>query len=210
MDLMDLDIRLVRCPSKIIKHFHSRDFTISYMKHLMWGRHKMEIPFVMNDGFQSIRKSSVRGALMFSLMLVSMSCCTNSQIANGRRRYGSHVTSLLCVIERYPAHLAVKTALQWRHNERDGVSNHQSKDCLLYRLFRRRSKKKIKAPRHWPLWGEFIGDRWIPRTKGQWHGKCFHLMKSSWASANTNAIRVTSHMSHFGGVSNVCSKAYRS
>ena len=23
----------------------------------------------------------------------------------------------------------------------------------------------IKAPRHWPLYGEFTGDRWIPRTK---------------------------------------------
>ena len=30
--------------------------------------------------------------------------------------------------------------LQWRHNERDGVSNHRL-DCLLSRLFRRRSKK---------------------------------------------------------------------
>ena len=27
--------------------------------------------------------------------------------------------------------------------------------------------KEIKAPRHWPLWGEFTGDRWIPHTKGQ-------------------------------------------
>ena len=27
-------------------------------------------------------------------------------------------------------------------------------------------KGNIKAPRHWPLWGEFTGDRWIPRTKG--------------------------------------------
>ena len=25
-------------------------------------------------------------------------------------------------------------------------------------------------------------DRWIPRTKGQWRGKCFHLMTSSWLS----------------------------
>ena len=25
----------------------------------------------------------------------------------------------------------------------------------------------IKAPRHWALCGEFTGDRWIPRTKGQ-------------------------------------------
>ena len=45
-------------------------------------------------------------------------------------------------------------SLQWRHNGRDGVSNLQPHDCLLNRLFRRRSKK-IKAPRHWPLCGEF-------------------------------------------------------
>ena len=32
-------------------------------------------------------------------------------------------------------------ALQWRHNVRDGVSNHQPNDCVLNRLFRRRSKK---------------------------------------------------------------------
>ena len=30
-------------------------------------------------------------------------------------------------------------SLQWRHNERDGVSNHQPHDCLLNSLFRRRS-----------------------------------------------------------------------
>ena len=34
--------------------------------------------------------------------------------------------------------------LQWRHNERDGVSNHQPHQCLLNRLFRRRSKKTSK------------------------------------------------------------------
>ena len=31
--------------------------------------------------------------------------------------------------------------LQWRHNEHDGVSNHQPPDCLLNHLFRCRSKK---------------------------------------------------------------------
>ena len=40
-------------------------------------------------------------------------------------------------------------------------------------------KENIKTPRHWPLWGEFTGDRWIRLTKGQWRGKCFHLMTSS-------------------------------
>ena len=41
-------------------------------------------------------------------------------------------------------------------------------------------KKNIKALRHWPLCGEYTGHRWIPRTKGQWRAKCFHLMTSSW------------------------------
>ena len=35
-------------------------------------------------------------------------------------------------------------SLQWRHNGRDGVSNHRRFDCLLNRLFRRISKKRSK------------------------------------------------------------------
>ena len=34
--------------------------------------------------------------------------------------------------------------LRWRHNGRDSVSNHQPLDCLLNRLFRRRSKTTSK------------------------------------------------------------------
>ena len=55
--------------------------------------------------------------------------------------------------------------LQWRHNGRDDVSNHQPHDCLLNRLFRRRSKKTSKhrvtglcagnspvnSPHKWPV-----------------------------------------------------------
>ena len=37
-----------------------------------------------------------------------------------------------------------QSTLQWRHNERDGVSNHQPHDCLLRRWFRHRSKKTSK------------------------------------------------------------------
>ena len=36
------------------------------------------------------------------------------------------------------------SALQWRHNKHDGVSNHQPHECLLNRLFRRRSKETPK------------------------------------------------------------------
>ena len=37
--------------------------------------------------------------------------------------------------------------------------------------FQTQIKENTKAPRHWPLWGEFTGDRWIPRTKDQKRGK---------------------------------------
>ena len=48
--------------------------------------------------------------------------------------------------------------LQWRHNERDGVTNHQPRDSLLNRLFKVQIKVNIKAPSHWSLSGEFTGD----------------------------------------------------
>ena len=53
------------------------------------------------------------------------------------------------------------TPLQWRHNGRDSVSNRQPHDCLLIRLFRRKSNKTSK-PRvtvlcagNSPVTGEF-------------------------------------------------------
>ena len=56
-------------------------------------------------------------------------------------------------------------SLQWRRNERDGVSNHQSHDCLLNRLFRLRSKKTSKirvtglCAGNSPVTGEFPSQR---------------------------------------------------
>ena len=38
----------------------------------------------------------------------------------------------------------VRLPLQWHHNGHNSVSNHQPRDCLLNRLFRRRSKKAPK------------------------------------------------------------------
>ena len=58
-------------------------------------------------------------------------------------------------------------SLRWRHNGRDGVSNRQTRDCLLNLFIRAQIKVNIKAPRHWPLCVEFTGDRWIPRSDGQ-------------------------------------------
>ena len=57
-------------------------------------------------------------------------------------------------------------------------------------------RKHIKALRHWPLWAEFTGDRWIPRTKGQLRGKCFHLMTSSWSARIQSSLRAMFGMCH--------------
>ena len=55
--------------------------------------------------------------------------------------------------------------LLWRHNGRDGVSNHQPHHGLLNRLFRRRSKKTSKLR----VTGLSAGNSPVsgPRTKGQ-------------------------------------------
>ena len=40
--------------------------------------------------------------------------------------------------------LCPSPSLQWRHNGRDGIRNHEPRHCLLNRLFRHRSKKTSK------------------------------------------------------------------
>ena len=60
---------------------------------------------------------------------------------------------------------STKQTLQWRHNGRDSVSNHQLHHCLLDRLFRRRSKKTSKLrvtglrAENSPVIGEFPAQR---------------------------------------------------
>ena len=49
-----------------------------------------------------------------------------------------------CLIEDGNIQHPCRSASKWRHNERDGVSNQQSHDYLLKRLFRRRSKTTSK------------------------------------------------------------------
>ena len=61
--------------------------------------------------------------------------------------------------------IITQSPLQWRHNEPDGVSNHQPHDCLLNRLFRRRSKKTLKlcvtglCEGNLPVTGDFPAQR---------------------------------------------------
>ena len=69
--------------------------------------------------------------------------------------------------------------LQWRHNRRDGVSNHRPRHCLLNRLFMLWSKKTSKlrvtglCVGNSPMIGEF------PAQMASNAEKCSHLTTSS-------------------------------
>ena len=64
--------------------------------------------------------------------------------------------------------------LQWRHNERDGVSNHQPHDCLI-------KTSKLRVTGLWvgnsPVTGEFPAQMVS-------NAEYFHLMTSSWECDN--------------------------
>ena len=90
------------------------------------------------------------------------------------RRVGTVVSNLLLAYSEY----TLTSPLQWRHNERDDVSNHQPHDCLLDLLFRRRSKKTSKLR----VTDLCAGNSPCPMNsqhKGRVTRKCFHLMTSS-------------------------------
>ena len=61
------------------------------------------------------------------------------------------------------------SSLHWRHNGRNGVPNHQLHDCLLNRLFRRRSNNTSKVrvtglcEGNSPVTGEFPAQRPVTR-----------------------------------------------
>ena len=63
--------------------------------------------------------------LVFALLLALRTCCKKIDLRC------LNVTSM-------------QWSFQWRHDERDGISNHQLHNCLLNRLFRHRSKKTPK------------------------------------------------------------------
>ena len=103
-----------------------------------------------------------------------------------------------------------RISLQWRRNGRDGVSNHQPRDCLLNRLFRHRWKKHqspaspafvrgihrspVNSPHKWPVTRKmFPFDDVIMFTPDENCVHSFHCHAWSNASEETDShITVTS------------------
>ena len=71
------------------------------------------------------------------------------------------VNAIFLLLHYSPCHTRLNLtflSLQWRHNGRDGVSNHQPHHCLLNRLLVRRSEKTSKL-RVAGTGGEFSAQR---------------------------------------------------
>ena len=75
-----------------------------------------------------------------NLLLMLPFCTATSPV----RVDGNVCTRLGFITTKESCSYSYLTPLQWRHNGRDSVSNHQPREGLLSRLIRRRSKKTSK------------------------------------------------------------------
>ena len=192
----------VRCRFNVVIFFKFSQQIIhcSPVDEMSCWRHTMEIlsrycPFVnpLFIGAFHLQRVIAQNVLMFPLLLGLTSYGTNSPDVNDLghncnlmgpqtmiiavlHAISSYITSCYNGTRLYITSSAVMK-LQWRHNGLDGVSNNQSCDFLLNRLFRRRSKKtsKLRATglyaRNWPKTGEFPSQR---------ASNAENLMTSSW------------------------------
>ena len=87
------------------------------------------------DALVHERRNSIAIALELRISCTDPSMCFNELSQNAMAYY---LHSAACQI------LLKLPSVQWRHNGRDGISNHQPHDCLHNRLFRRRSRKTSK------------------------------------------------------------------
>ena len=88
------------------------------------------------------RRPSMTSQIEFgNLVLLSWCCHLDSPLPLAERN--SHDPSS-CGIKYIDTRIKRPISLQWRHNNYDGVSNHQPHGCLLNRLFERRAKKTSK------------------------------------------------------------------
>ena len=127
---------------------------------IKWKHFPRYWPFVRGihrSPVNSPHKGQWRGALMFTLICARINGWVNNREAGDLRRYRAHYDVIVMVItdkegdwgrkevvpHMSPCFICIwkPLTLRWRHNEPDGVSNHQPWDCLLNCLFRCRSKK---------------------------------------------------------------------
>ena len=104
-------------------------------------------------------------------------------------------------------------SLQWRHNKRDGVSNHRRLYCLLDRLFRQRSKKTSNlhitglCAGNSAVTGEFPAQM-ASNTENVSISWRHHVTRASYNKAATDLALYQQHeailLTHWGHVTHIC------
>ena len=118
--------------------------------YLCWGRKRIEETSFCSD---IVRSSYLQNGISYtgkttSLYWISPHDRTPSEpfsrsICSGNMNMNLHFLSFIGIeIGELVKNLSAQ--LQWRHNGPGSVSNHQPHNCLLNRLFRRRSQKILK------------------------------------------------------------------
>ena len=121
---------------------------------IKWKHFPRYWPFVRGihrSPVNSPHKGQWRGALMFSLICVWINGWVNNREAGDLRRYRAHYD------------VNVMRAFTMILHERHGFENHQQPDCLFNRLFSLYEKSNPRVTG--PLYGESVGDWWVPFTK---------------------------------------------
>ena len=95
----------------------------------------------------------------------------------GTMRLWLHLYRSVVQLERWSK---AQNTLRWRHNDHD-ASQINSLTVVYSTVYSDADQRKHQSSASLAfVWG-IHRDRWIPRPKGQWRGKCFHLMTSSWS-----------------------------
>ena len=102
----------------------------------------------------------------------------------------------------------ISSSLPWRHNGRDGVSNHQPHHCLLNGLFRRRSNKTSKlrvtglCAGNSPVTGEFpVQMASNAETVSIWwrhHGPGINYVQTRIKYMYSTAVCLVTHSTFYG------------
>ena len=147
---------------------------------IKWKHFPRYWPFVRGihrTPVNSLHKGQWRGALMFSLICAWINRWLNNREAGDLRRYRARYD--VSVMLPVPNHNWIKCEQHGQFLAHSAKMISMTSKWARWRLkspasrvfiqtfVQAQVKENIKLPRHWPLWGEFTGERWIPRTKGQ-------------------------------------------
>ena len=162
-----LHIEYSRVASCILKrHWNPTTYNPPLLVRLRYFRRNMWIPwllmawFLASPGQQQLWYWPCRVKLSLSLTMNRFHYSHHLSVEKCK-----HVSPNTCSAMRNDYLRNFAYTVQWRHNERDGVSNHQPHDCLLNGLFRRKSKKTSKlrvtglCEGNSPVTGEFPAHR---------------------------------------------------